>query len=223
MTNVIDSRLTLLKRVQGGSNPRGLYLCKCGNAKEIKMASVNTGVTKSCGCLQVERRNINAFRTHGLSKHPVYRVWNAMKDRCYRVKSEDYPDYGARGVIVCDEWKRDFKAFYDWAISNGWGIGLQIDKDLKAKEAGVLPLIYSPEWCQFVTPEDNSNGRRSNRIIEYRGEMKTLKEWSAILGIHRSTLTGRLKRNNYVLNDIIARGANVKKNGEHRKIITRYG
>lgn len=181
------------------------------------MASVNTGVTKSCGCLQVERRNINAFKTHGLSKHPIYRVWNAMKDRCYRKKSQDYPDYGGRGVVVCDEWVNDFKAFYSWAIANGWQDGLQIDKDLKAIAANVEPLLYSPMWCQFVTPSDNSNGRRNNRIIEYNGERRTLAEWAKMFNLSISSFRSRLERNGWVLEDFIARPANTNKNGVKRK------
>lgn len=224
MTKVTKSRLTLIRKVSGGSNPRGLYQCECGNEKEIRISSVAAGKTTSCGCYQKELFRKNSYKTHCLSNHPIYRVWNAMKGRCYREKSDDYPDYGGRGVIVCDEWKDDFRAFYDWAIVNGWQPGLQIDKDLKAKELNMPPpLIYSPEWCQFVTPAKNSNGRRSNVILEYRGEKKTIKEWSIALKIHASTLYGRLERNNWVLNDIVARDANIKRNGEKRKINNRHG
>lgn len=205
MANVIKSRLTLIKRISGGRIPIGLYLCICGNQKEIRMSSVNAGITKSCGCLQAENRHKTRFITHGLSKHPIYRVWNAMKDRCYREKCDDYLDYGGRGVIVCDEWKDDFKAFYDWAIKNGWRKGLQIDKDIKAKELNVEALIYSPERCVFVTPKNNSNARRSNRIIKYKGEEKSLTEWSDILGLKVHTLRATLERNNWIMTDYIAR------------------
>lgn len=71
---------------------------------------------------------------HGLSKHPLHNVWHGIKCRCYGKSSKGYNNYGALGVIMCDEWKNNFKSFYDWAISNGWEKGLQIDKDIKAKK-----------------------------------------------------------------------------------------
>jgi len=201
MTNVVKSRLTLINRIPGGKMPMGLFQCECGNQKEIRISNVKAGVTKSCGCLQIERRNINCYKTHGLSGHPIYRVWNAMKDRCYRERSEDYPDYGGRGVVVCDEWKDDFAKFYDWAINNRWKKGLQIDKDIKAKEMKVEALIYSPQFCQFVTPKRNSNARRSNRVIEYKGEAKNFKQWCDLFKIGRTKFRNLLIKNNWVLDD----------------------
>lgn len=35
---------------------------------------------------------------------------------CYNSNNKDYKDYGGRGIAVCDEWKNDFKAFWDWSI-----------------------------------------------------------------------------------------------------------
>jgi len=41
-----------------------------------------------------------------------YRVWAAMKSRCNNPNNEDYPNYGGRGIKVCDEWSKDFYKFY---------------------------------------------------------------------------------------------------------------
>lgn len=84
-------------------------------------------------------------KTHGLNDHPLYRKWNGFKTRCYNKNNPKYHRYGGRGVIVCNEWVNNFKAFYDWAILNGWEEGLQIDKDIKAHKLGKEGLIYSPE------------------------------------------------------------------------------
>ena len=45
----------------------------------------------------------------------LYREWGYMKNRCYNPNSDSYKYYGARGIIICDEWKDDFMAFYNWA------------------------------------------------------------------------------------------------------------
>lgn len=132
--------------------------------------------------------------THNLSKHPLFNVWVGIIRRCYSPKSNVYKRYGANGVRVCDEWRYNFKYFYDWAISNGWQKGLHIDKDIKARKIGIPPLLYSPEMCSIVTPKDNSNNKSNNRYIEYKGEIKTLIQWGESIGIAKSTFFGRVDR-----------------------------
>lgn len=62
--NMIGKRfgmLTALKEVERGKKNgicRYLFLCKCGNEKEILGTSVRSGYTKSCGCL-LEKRKAN--------------------------------------------------------------------------------------------------------------------------------------------------------------------
>ncbi len=95
------------------------------------------------------------MKSHGLSKHKLYKVWDSMKDRCYRKKNTAYKRYGGSDVIVCDEWKNDFMAFYTWAIDK-WKPGLCIDKDILCKKLNISPKIYSPQTCQFITSRENS-------------------------------------------------------------------
>jgi hypothetical protein len=65
---------------------------------------------------------------HGLKNTRLYKIWQQMKNRCLNPKGNRFKDYGARGITVCDEWKNDFKAFYDWAMSNGYSDDLTIDR-----------------------------------------------------------------------------------------------
>lgn len=58
--------------------------------------------------------------THGLAnKHPLYGVWKSIKSRCLITTSVAYKDYGGRGITICEEWRDNFKAFFDWCISHG--------------------------------------------------------------------------------------------------------
>lgn len=50
----------------------------------------------------------------GFSSHKVYRLWNAMIARCHR---NDVPRYKGRGISVCEAWRNDFFAFYDYVTS----------------------------------------------------------------------------------------------------------
>jgi hypothetical protein len=47
-------------------------------------------------------------RNIGYSKHPLYSVWQSMKQRCHNSKAANYRFYGARGISVCSEW-HDFQ------------------------------------------------------------------------------------------------------------------
>lgn len=56
---------------------------------------------------------------HGHTKRnskstPEYRSWCSMKARCFNEKNRAYPSYGGRGISVCDEWKNDFLAFFNY-------------------------------------------------------------------------------------------------------------
>jgi hypothetical protein len=98
---------------------------------------------------------------HGLSHHPIHRLWDGIKHRCNNSDSQDYHNYGGRGITVCDKWNNSFELFYEWAINNGWQTGLQIDRypDNNGN--------YEPNNCRFVTSKENNNNRRNNIKIQY--------------------------------------------------------
>lgn len=162
---------------------KAMFECKCGKHFIANINKVKICETRSCGCAYF---GIN--KTHGLSGHPLHQVWKSMKARCYNKNANQYDDYGGRGIAVCDEWKKDFQKFYDWAISNGWKKGLQLDKDTKGGK------IYSPDTCCFITAKKNSNRRRSSRILKYNEQSKTVSEWADYYGISLKNLYQRMSR-----------------------------
>jgi len=130
---------------------------------------------------------------HGLNKHPLYRIWAKVKTRCYDPKAKEYPNYGGRGVVMCDDWKDNPKSFIEWCINNGWQKGLDIDKDILAEKLGAEPLLYSPERCQFVTRKENLNNKRDNVRVTYNGITKTIAQWAEQTGIKRDCLRYRIQ------------------------------
>jgi len=105
--------------------------------------------------------NLNPSYKHGLTgNHPLYSAWQNMKRRCDNPKTEQYKDYGGRGITVCKEWINDFMCFYNWAIRSGWGPGLTLDRKNN-------DLNYAPENCRFVdriTQGRNQRTRITNSI-----------------------------------------------------------
>lgn len=43
--------------------------------------------------------------------HPLYGRWYGMKQRCHYEDNDSYPWYGARGIAVCERWRRSFPKF----------------------------------------------------------------------------------------------------------------
>lgn len=116
-----------------------------------------------------------ARTTHELTKHPLYGVWSAMKDRCMKERCPAYKWYGARGITVCAEWM-DFSVFYSWAIASGWEKGLTIERNKNS-------LGYSPDNCSFIPLASQQKNRRNCRLITMDGETKTLTDWCTQYGI----------------------------------------
>ena len=94
-------KLTVKQFLKIGKDRSAIWLCDCdcGNTTEVSTKKLNSGNTKSCGCLQSE-----AHTTHGLSNTKLFNVWGGMKRRCYTTTTSNYENYGGRGIKVCDEW-----------------------------------------------------------------------------------------------------------------------
>ena len=108
-----------------------------------------------------------------------------MKNRCFNPNTPRYKDYGARGITVCDEWKDDFKSFYDWSMSNGYSDDLTIDRINNDGN-------YEPSNCRWVTQMIQANNSRHNHNITYKNETHSLSDWSRILGLSFHLLSNRI-------------------------------
>lgn len=93
----------------------------------------------------------------------------SIKYRCYCKTSKDYMNYGGRGIVMCDEWKNAFKAFYDWAISNGY-IEEKTDKGINILTIDRIDVNgnYEPNNCRFVTNDVQAKNKRDTITDEER-------------------------------------------------------
>lgn len=191
LTNQKFGRLVVLKRANNSSDNRVMWECKCdcGNGCYVRAKDLINGKTQSCRCLHKEWLS-NRFKKHGMSKLPLYNIWSSTKNRCYNKKCQDYKDYGARGIIICDEWLNNFQSFYDWAIANGYKEGLTIERINTNGN-------YNPNNCRWATNKEQQNNKRSNRLIEYKDKKQTISQWAEKLGIKYTTLYSRLNKLNW--------------------------
>ena len=88
---------------------------------------------------------------------------------------------------MCPEWKNNFMAFYDWALSNGYSDELTIDRINYDGD-------YEPSNCRWADWIVQGNNRSSNVNVIYAGETHTVSEWSRILSIRMGTIYSRRKK-----------------------------
>lgn len=180
-------RLTVLEFVPN-DKPKTCWKCQCdcGNTIIAQLSNLKNGHTKSCGCLNKETTK-EMFTKHSLRNTRLYGIWNQMKNRCYNKNTRSYKNYGGRGITVCDEWRNDFKAFYDWAMTNGYTDELSIDRiDVNGN--------YEPNNCRWVDMKTQCRNKRNNAVVEYQGRKVSLIESSELSGIKYKILESRYER-----------------------------
>lgn len=180
-------RLVVLKRaVSDNHGAKWFCRCDCGNTLSVRAYALRSGHTVSCGCYRLEQ-TLSAVTTHAESGTKLHKVWRGIKWRCYDVHSPVYKYYGARGIIVCDEWIDNFENFRDWALANGYQEGLSIDRINVDGD-------YSPQNCRWGDAFTQMNNTRRNHFMEFQGEIHSVSEWSRLKGISVGCLFSRLRR-----------------------------
>jgi hypothetical protein len=126
-----------------------VFICpKCNKEFITQLSYIKRGQFKSCGC-EINR--------HGLTDTRLFRIWSGMRSRCYNPKTEQYKNYGGKGVVICNEWKSDFKRFYDWSISNGYSDDLTIDR-INVNGS------YTPENCRFISIAEQNRNQTTTKL-----------------------------------------------------------
>ena len=137
------------------SNYRIYYncICECGAKIIVSGNNLGNGHTSSCGCYHDEKR-----KTHGLSKHPLYKRCHKYISKCHNVKDEKYKIYGARGIEVFENWRNDIPLMIKEIESE---IGLPPSKDHEIDRINNNEG-YKPGNLRWVLGEPNCRNRRTS-------------------------------------------------------------
>lgn len=133
------------------------------------------------------RGELNPNYKRWLKNTRLFRIWGNMRTRCSNKNTSYYHRYGGRGIIICEEWRNNFKAFYDWAMSNGYTDNFTIDRIDNDGN-------YCPENCRWITIGEQALNRSKHHYYVVNGETKSLAEWCYIHKKNYKSVRDRLKR-----------------------------
>lgn len=120
--------------------------------------------TYLCECLCGARKELHASeitpRHTGRVPHngsPEYRAWQNAKARCYNPNHRSYPDYGGRGIKMCDQWRNNFAAFF---ADMGKRPSAKHSLDRRWNDGD-----YEPGNCRWTTARQQTRNRRPRRKV----------------------------------------------------------
>lgn len=133
--------------------------------------------------------HIQTRQYHGMNRSPEHVAWKAMKQRCYYKPNKEYASYGGRGIKVCDEWVKDFQAFFDYVGEKPTPKHTldRIDNDKNYEPGNV-------RWANRITQMNNTS---RNKNITYKNQTKTLPDWCRHLRIPYKKVYDRIYKLNW--------------------------
>lgn len=154
------------------SEGRRMWICRCDCGREIikTSKSLKTLRSASCGCGKTKERKPRK-RPHAAT----YKSWVGAIQRCHNERDGNFPAYGARGISVCEEWRKSFAAFLAYMGERPEGTSLDRFPDGEGN--------YEPGNCRWATPREQALNRRTVCRIDFGGEMLALSEVAERSGI----------------------------------------
>lgn len=127
--------------------------------------------------------------THGDTRRgaphaPEYMSWRAMVERCTNAKSISFPNYGGRGITVCERWL----TYANFLADMGRKLTPKHTIDRIDSNGN-----YCPENCRWADRATQNRNSRRNVRFTLGERTATLAEWAREIGIHQVTLRQRVR------------------------------
>lgn len=148
-------RLTVLRPTNKRYGGQIVWLCRCecGQRTEVIAGNLKSGSTRSCGCFKKDYSLRHGHARRG-GRSPTQSSWTSMRQRCLNPGHPRYPEWGGRGIEVCERWGR-FENFL--ADMGPRPRGTSLDRiDVYGN--------YEPGNCRWATPYQQANNKRERAI-----------------------------------------------------------
>lgn len=143
----------------------------CGNTTFLQPSILSQGLIRHCEKCRPKRakrqKTIKKRERHGKGEGYTYSSYSRMIARCCNSKHEAYPNYGGRGIIVCDRWLNSYLNFLEDMGERPNGMFL----DRIDNEKG-----YSPDNCKWSSRIEQNRNRRNTIFVDFKGEKRKLIE-----------------------------------------------
>ncbi len=122
------------------------------------------------------------YEQHGLTHHPLYLVWKAIKQRTDPRHAHRFPRYSGRGIIMCARWAKFTNFLADMGERpDGYTIE-RIDNDGN----------YEPSNCRWATPAEQ-NMNRTIPLLVMGGRAQSMTAWAKEAGMDVRRVSWRIK------------------------------
>lgn len=131
-----------------------------------------------------EQPSCNAEKSDEIGR--THSTWTGLFKRCFNPIDRNFPDYGGRGITVCERWF-SFEAFVA-------DMGLRPDG--KTLDRVDNNGNYEPSNCRWATRVEQARNTRRNRVVLVNGVPKFQTEIAKEYGLCDSTISRRREAGN---------------------------
>lgn len=186
------SRITLEIPVRKDGGSSWICRCVCGEYTVVTEQHLVKNIEKpiSCGCWRREHlaRVAKEHRNprHQLTNTPTWYSYRAMHTRCTYPCHRSYPNYGGRGITICESW---------FSLDN-FVSDMGIRPEGTSLERLNVNGNYESGNCVWATNKQQTRNKRTNRMVTAFGETKPLIGWveDSRCRVSKTTLTSRIVR-----------------------------
>ena len=173
MSSSTGSTTRIIEIIVSEGKRRVIFACDgCGKPKTTTIGQFRLSTYHYCNeeCLHASYTGdkCGSYK-HGYSKLPEYGIWQAMKNRCYRTKGQDYENYGGRGIKVCERWRSSVVNFIeDMGLRPSKSHSINRKDNDANYSCGKCDECLANGWtanCEWATRNEQLGNRRNSVVV----------------------------------------------------------